>query len=91
MSINSDLRKKALHHIQYPIATNILQDLETGNHDAWLYMDLSKAFDMIDHEILLYKLHHYGIRGIVSDWFKSYLTNRRQYVHINGMNYKNKK
>jgi len=46
--------------------------------------DLSKAFDVIDHNILLSKLHIYGIRGTVNDWFRSYLSNRLQLVDING-------
>ena len=47
-------------------------------------MDLQKAFDTVDHHILLSKLNHYGIRGVSNDWFKSYLSNRSQYVCING-------
>ena len=45
---------------------------------------MQKAFDTVDHQILLAKLNHYGIRGVSNDWFKSYLSNRSQYVSING-------
>ena len=41
-------------------------------------------FDTVDHQILLAKLNHYGIRGVSNDWFKSYLSNRSQYVSISG-------
>ena len=45
-------------------------------------MDLKKAFDTVDHNILLYKLYNYKIKGIIYDWFRSYLCNRRQYTCI---------
>ena len=45
---------------------------------------MQKAFDTVDHQILLAKLGHYGVRGVSNDWFKSYLSNRNQYVSING-------
>ena len=50
----------------------------------WVFADLQKAFDSVDHQILLAKLNHYGICGVSNDWFKSYLSNRNQYVSING-------
>ena len=50
---------------------------------------MQKAFDTVDHEILLKKLDYYGVRGLANDWFKSYLSNRRQFVSINGFSSKN--
>ena len=47
-----------------------------------MFLDLSKAFDTIDHHILLYKLHFYGIRGLSNKWFASYLSNQKQYTEI---------
>ena len=47
--------------------------------------DISKAFDCVDHEILLHKLQYYGIRGNVCKWFESFLTNRTRYIEINGI------
>ena len=65
------------------IVDNILYGMDHGKHVAGIYMDLSKTFDTVDHEILFQKLQHYGIRGLPLQWFKSYLTNRKQYTIAN--------
>ena len=50
-----------------------------------IFIDLKKAFDTVDHNILLNKMDHYGIRNAANLWFKNYLNEREQFVDINGV------
>ena len=68
------------------ITDHIKRLLDEKNYVISIFIDFKKAFDTVDHEILLYKLECYGIRVLVNDFFRSYLTNRRQYTVINGVN-----
>ena len=62
------------------------QSLDEGIFGCGIFADLQKAFDTVDHKILLHKLEYYGIRGVCNGWFKSYLSDRKQFVSINGYN-----
>ena len=65
------------------LVDKISSNIDQKNHNIGIFLDLSKAFDTIDHNILLKKLQCYGIRGIACEWFKSYLSDRAQYVLYN--------
>ena len=58
--------------------------LDKGQLVGLVLIDLKKAFDTVDHNILCQKLEHYGLQGRELTWFKSYLSNRKQYCSING-------
>ena len=60
--------------------------LDKGEDCVGLFLDLTKAFDMVNHDRLLQKLQVYGIRGVAYQWFVSYLTNRKQLVEIEYLN-----
>ena len=64
--------------------TETCTSLDNNESTLAVYLDLSKAFDTIDHTILLNKLEFYGIRGQALDWFSSYLYQRKQFVHYMG-------
>ena len=66
----------------------IKEALDQGKYGCRIFVDLQKAFDTVNHNILLGKLKHYGIRGVAYSWFESYLKDRKQYVSINGYNSK---
>ena len=58
------------------LVNTIISAMDEGKFCLGAFLDLSKAFDTIDHNILLIKLEYYGIRGMALNWFKSYLENR---------------
>ena len=70
-------------HVLINTVENIRKRLDDGNINCGVFADLKKAFDIVDHHILLAKLNHYRIRGVSNDWFKLYLSNLHQHVSIN--------
>ena len=77
---NSQYGFRSQHSCQDAISElvgKILKNMEEQKYTIAVFIDLSKAFDTLEHDVLFAKLYKYGIRGITLDWFKSYLTNRK--------------
>ena len=66
------------------LTQSIMSNMDAKNHTIALFLDIKKAFDSINHSILLSKLYHIGVRGPAYTWFNSYLSMRSQYVNLNG-------
>ena len=64
------------------LADHSHESFENSNYTLGFFIDFSKAFDAIDHVILLRKFENYGIKGTYLAWFKRYLANRKQYIRI---------
>ena len=88
MTINTLLYKNqfgfqkycSTEHAIIELANKISMSFDKGELVLGVFIDLSKAFDTVDHVILLSKLKHYGIKGLMYKWVKNYLFNRKQYV-----------
>ena len=90
--IAEDFRKRyelfsyVTHHALIVMTEMIRATLDNKRFGCGVFIDLQKAFDTVNHNILIAKLENYGVRGNVLKWFKSYLCNRDEYVSINGIN-----
>ena len=71
-------------HVVTDVHSQISKNLDNKQHTCVILLDFRKAFDTVNHQILLRKLEKYGIRGNVLEMFQSYLTNRVQFVYVNG-------
>lgn len=76
------LKGKSTNTAIYQFINAILNHLENKHLALGLFIDLSKAFDCVNHELLLLKLDKYGIRGRANEWIRSFLTNRKQQVSV---------
>ena len=71
-------------HALFEITEKIKQACDSGQYACWVFLDLQKAFNIVNHNILLEKLNHYGIRGIFrgNKWFQSFLEDRKQFASV---------
>ena len=77
-------KKHTTTHAILTFIDKVAHAIDDAFHTIGVFLDFSKAFDTIDHDILFNKLCRYGIRGIALEWFRNYLFNRKQFVSING-------
>ena len=73
-------KKRSTNLAIMELITKISKAIDDKEYTMGVFLDLSKAFDTVNHNILLYKLEHFGITGVVLEWFKNYLSNRKQII-----------
>ena len=79
---------RALHSVVTCLLNNTddwYVNMDNGRYTANIFIDLKKAFDTVDHDILLAKLRKYGVENLELTWFTSYLTSRKQFCKVNGI------
>ena len=74
----------SVDHALVSLTESVKNTLDNKRLGCGIFIDLQRAFDTVNHKILLSKLEHYGIRGCALEWFRSYLSDRKQYVSVNG-------
>ena len=72
-------KKCSTTHALISVTESIRQSIDNNEFGCGIFIDLKKAFDTVNRAILLNKLNHYGIRGVVHDWFKFYLSQREEF------------
>ena len=78
-------KKHSTERAALNVVDSIINRMELGHTPITVYLDLSEAFDTLDHSILINKLKYYGIQGCALDLIKNYLSNRQQCVEINNI------
>ena len=77
-------KQYSIFHALISLTADIRKNLDKGNIGWGIFVDFQKAFDTVEHEILLAKPENYGIHGMANNWFKSYLFSRKLFLSVNG-------
>lgn len=75
-------KRSGTHTATYELLNQLLLDIDSGKVTSAVFLDIMKAFDCVDHKVLLIKLEYAGVRGVFLNLFKSYLSNRQQFVVV---------